>query len=77
MIMSELLSLENKLLALLLQSRPSFMDGDAFDNLPSPYPFNHFIFSHKNISSLREDMFMLIVRKEEICLYPSRSFWLV
>lgn len=76
--MSELLSLENKLLALLiLQSRQSFMDGDTFHNFSSSYPFNHFIFSHKNISSLREDMFMLIARKEEICLYPSRSFWLV
>lgn len=76
--MSELLSLENKLLALLiLQSRQSFMDGDTFYNFSSPYLFNHFIFSHKNISSLREDMFMLIARKEEICLYPSRSFWLV
>ena len=76
--MSELLSLENKLLALLiLQSRQSFMDVNTFHNFSFPHPFNHFLFSHKNISSMREDMFMLIVRKEEIFLYPSRSFWLV
>ena len=78
MIMSELLSLENKRLVLLiLQSRQSCMDGDTSHNFSFPHPFNHFIFSHKNISSRTEDMLMVIVRKEEIFLCPSRSFWWV